>query len=379
MDLRSWLNTDLSAISTCDDLSEWSSAPIKSFSPMPVSSVQIYGAGFLGRHVSEMLRRAGIDVAHFVDQSWQEMPPLVKGLRVFGECSERIPIVVALHNHHEVMEKLRSEFSSPVMSYGEALLRWAPGQLPFRCLSHPSGLRSSLESSWIHSLAASCWSEQDSVELWRQLASRHMIGIDGRNSPRTLRTDEWFPAFLPPMRPSECFFDGGAYVGDTIEKIYARHPDFDGSVIAVESDPINFSRLTLEVTRRPWRPVLPILGFLTNYDGTTRVEALGDMASGVSKSDGCLVLAISIDTLTREFGARPTRYKLDLEGGEAEALAGAREAIAARDAIWSISTYHLASDLARIPESFLELGYRCMFDSAAARPWDTAIHFLPPT
>ncbi len=160
---------------------------------------------------------------------------------------------------------------------------------------------------------------------------------------------------MPPdlLQPSEeVVIDGGAFDGDT----FASWIDVWGETfalwLAVEPDPWNVRALRARADALPREigskiKVSPCA--LSDHEHAMSWEPQGSM-SATSRHDGDVsVHATTIDVLARELGVRPTIIKLDVEGAESLALAGAESVIRDARPVLAVCVYHLQDHLWTLP------------------------------
>ena len=150
-----------------------------------------------------------------------------------------------------------------------------------------------------------------------------------------ISTERYFiPEVVAGLHDRETFLDGGAHHG-AVSLAYA---EMIGSVriIAVEPDAANRA-VVHERLRALARPAVLDCA-LTAEDGTAAFSEGYGFASKLSTFGQAQVSARSIDRLDVE----PTFIKLHLEGGELDALRGARETLRAQRPIVTATVYHNA-------------------------------------
>jgi FkbM family methyltransferase len=153
-------------------------------------------------------------------------------------------------------------------------------------------------------------------------------------------TERYFiPEVAAGLRDRETFLDGGAHHG-AVSLAFAA---MIGSprVIAVEPDAANRAVLGERLRGLPRPKVLDCA--LAAQDGTVAFSEGYGFASKLSAFGQAQVSARSIDSLDVE----PTFIKLHLEGGELDALRGARETLRAHRPIVTATVYHNADGIWR--------------------------------
>lgn len=173
----------------------------------------------------------------------------------------------------------------------------------------------------------------------------------------------------------ESFVDAGAYNGDTVEEFLAETSGRYRYILALEPDARNFRKLEATVQRLGLHSaecrnvgVWNTGGVLAFDHKSGRQAALRDGGAPNTPVD-------SIDNLLA--GRAATLIKFDVEGAEAQALAGSRATIAAHRPKLIVSAYHRNEDLFALPLLIHELrpDYRIYLRHHPYIPaWDTNLY-----
>ena len=193
----------------------------------------------------------------------------------------------------------------------------------------------------------------------------------------------YFPRDLFRLRSDEVFIDCGAYDGDTLEVFMKESASAFRKIVALEPDPANFI-----VLERNWRQLLaeePHRLEAYPLASGAREERLffsadGDDASRVLTSgtgDVVEVEAIALDNFLGE--PAPTYLKMDIEGSELDALAGASRIIRNEAPLLAICAYHKQDDLWKIPLLIQSLNpeYRFFLRPHKLEVWDLVCYAVP--
>jgi FkbM family methyltransferase len=177
------------------------------------------------------------------------------------------------------------------------------------------------------------------------------------------------------------FVDGGAWRGDTIRKFLARQGPAFRRMHAFEPDPHNFRELTASLST-----LAPDLGAkiaayrcaLGARPGPVRFQAHGSAGSRVGSEGSAEVECVTLDAQLRD--ETPTYLKLDVEGAEADALAGGQEVIRRARPIVAVSVYHRPADLWELPLYLHSLyaGYRFYLRTHDHDGTEVVCYALPP-
>lgn len=187
---------------------------------------------------------------------------------------------------------------------------------------------------------------------------------------------QYFEDFLELQPLGESFIDVGSYDGQTSLEFARRVQEFE-SILAFEPSHVSFpvvqsalSGLSSERTQ-----VLPFA--LGSAASTQRFSAEDGSASRVSKDGQAVVTVVTLDSLDLNAGSF---MKMDIEGGEVEALRGARETIRRLQPRLAISVYHKFDDLWRVPEVVDQAGvkYRLFLRHYTEGIDETVMFFIPP-
>lgn len=144
--------------------------------------------------------------------------------------------------------------------------------------------------------------------------------------------------------------DCGAYIGDTAEQYLAllRTKGLDGKVYAFEPDPDNYEKLVKNGSSGGWSiETFPYA--VGNQNGEVMFSCGKGNATHLSADGtGDAVKMVKGDDVLK--GKEISLIKMDLEGGEENALQGMRNLIRANAPTLAICIYHKVDDLIRIPQ-----------------------------
>jgi FkbM family methyltransferase len=147
--------------------------------------------------------------------------------------------------------------------------------------------------------------------------------------------------FVVPVRAGDVFVDVGGFDGDTVERFAAWNPAY-AHIHVFEPDPVNAERLRAK--SRSHRNVTLHQHGLASYTGSARFRHSDGPRSALEPDGDTCVSVAPLDQVLED----PVSFiKMDIEGGELDALAGAKGHIASGPVL-AIAVYHHISDMRRI-------------------------------
>jgi FkbM family methyltransferase len=216
-----------------------------------------------------------------------------------------------------------------------------------------------------------------SVELYQALI-RYRTAGDWRGLPAALPLEEQY--FAPDLIDRiDCsrLVDCGAYDGDTLLSLADRGLSADW-IMALEPDPDNYTKLlaTRDRTRLP-AVCLPVGAW--SRSELLRFSADGTAAAAVSEAGLLTIQAVALDEILPPAWV-PTYVKMDIEGAELEALAGAVRCVRSPHVAWAVSAYHRPADLWSIPswmEDAAPNTYDMYLRQYGENLFDTVLYCIP--
>lgn len=353
--------------------------------------IVLMGSGNLGRRTLAGLRARGIEPLAFADNSTARQGTTIDGLTVLSPAhaaqkhGTSAAFVVTIWGAGSVHRYAHSErqmrdlgcdvvvpFAPLYWKYPETFLPHYLVDLPWKPLEHGDEIRRAF------ALMATDASRREFVS---QLAFRMIPAWNGLSHP--VAHPQYFPDDLVHWRPDEWVVDGGAYDGDSLRAWSYLHGAQFGAWLAVEPDPANATAFektsaTLPADARSRVRIERVALGATR--GTTTIDASGTAASatGATGPGAVPVPIVPLDELVRD--APVSFIKLDIEGGELDALAGMRRTVRANAPVLAICAYHRQDHLWRVPLLIHELLPDCEFH---LRPhneegWDLVCYAIPP-
>lgn len=350
----------------------------------------LVGAGGLGRRTLAGLRRAGREPLAFVDNNPANWHTRVDGVEVLSpdeaaaRYRDRATFVVTIwraggpHRYEHTRRQFEAlgcrvvSFATLYWKYADALLPFYCQELPHRVLEESHRVRAAFD------LLADDASRQEYVA---QVRWRLRADFDGLPHPEP--GPQYLADDLFTFRDDEVFVDCGAYDGDTVRALLARPRASFAQVVALEPDPTNFRTLTATVdalppdVRRRFR-VLPLAA--ASAPGTLYIDASGTAASATSadaRPGAVAVDCVRLDDLLADTST--TFLKMDIEGAEPDALAGAAALVARDRPVLAVCVYHLQDHLWNLPLQMHALAhdYRFYLRPYNEEGWDLVCYGVP--
>ncbi|HEX3745492.1 MAG TPA: FkbM family methyltransferase [Bryobacteraceae bacterium] len=349
------------------------------------TEVVIAGAGQLGRFVFPGVRAAGLNPLAYCDNNSSLWGTQIEGVPVMSPAAaverygDRACFLTAIYNPSAITRQLRELGCTRIVPYPaffwkfSAVLSDERLDLPNRILQQIDGMRPAYD------LLADDTSRR---EFCAQLRWRCFLDYDCLPRPEPSK-EMYFPRELFRLSPDEVLVDCGAFDGDSlgafVEKVDGRFQH----IYAVEPDPGNIRALRTYLDTLPEDVAarITILQYaLGRGGGTVRFEAAGSVGSKIVESGG--TVEVQCQSLDGGLGAnvRPTLIKMDIEGAELDAIAGAAQTIADCRPIMAVCAYHHCSDLWILP-GLLKAAYpeyQIFLRRYAEECWETVYYAVPP-
>jgi FkbM family methyltransferase len=354
-----------------------------------------FGAGRLGRRTLAGLRKNGLVPLAFMDNNRALWGTEIDGVPVLSPADAvsrygaNAVFVITIWggkrawNEEDRMgdrvRELRALGCERVVSFGSLYWKYPNGLLPYYSADLPHKVHEQADDV---RRAFDLWSDDRSrQEYVDQIRWRLRLDFDGLADPDT--ETMYFPKDLFALRADEVFIDCGAYDGDTLEVFLKESADRFRKIVALEPDPANF-----RVLEKNWHQLFaeqPDRIEAYPLASGAREERLyfsadGDDASRVTSSGSGNVVEVEAVALDNFLGEpAPTYLKMDIEGSEMDALAGASRIIRDEHPLLAICAYHKQDDLWKIPLFIhaLNPGYRLFLRPHKLEVWDLVCYAVP--
>jgi FkbM family methyltransferase len=319
----------------------------------------IYGAGGFGRELFDLLNKCGTNVLGFIDSRVNADDVSPSSSAAFSIAGD-IPILLGVFSPQPdvraIDRDLRMAGFTQVISPAALMHILRRHHVSFRkyWLSSDDKDLKDLESN--ASLFRSLLSDHKSQVLFDDLVEYRLHGEVSSSPEPELLSDQYVGMDLNFFASTKegLIVDCGAYTGDSI--LNWRLVGFEGrTVLALEPDSGNFRQLTLTCRELDVVTTAIPVG-VAKQSGQFELRGEGPSTQLVESENGT-VPCVAIDDLV--INQRVSLIKMDIEGGELDALRGAHETIFRNKPHLAISVYHNPSDLWRIGQwlAALNLNY----------------------
>jgi FkbM family methyltransferase len=340
--------------------------------------ILVYGAGNTGKTVVQHLSLNGYDVLSFIDKTATENLlfegyPVVSLKNAYKLYGPKTPILIAIHNRGVDMVGVIQTVKNAGFLICYTMFDYARvlnTDNTFRFfLTDPKKLKSEKSNAekFYHLL-----SDDLSRFFYFDLVKFRLSG-DYFVCPKPTVQDQYSPVDIPRWNNPLRLIDCGAYNGDSIRLFDSYQYEIE-SVLAFEPDLSNY-RALIKTTDYPNGVYIPC-----GVSDTAKVIRFNSGSGEGSRAaiDGDVTIQmLSIDEAFPDFA--PNLIKMDIEGGERDAILGAKETSRKYRPGMAISAYHLPSDLWRVGLliSEIDADYNFYMRSHAYSSFETVLYAIP--
>lgn len=350
----------------------------------PFTEVVLFGAGPLGRGILEGLRKAGVNPLAFADNNCSLWGSEVDGVAILppqeavARYGQQAGFVVTIYNGSSARAQLQKLGCRKVLPFVPLLWKYSDVFIPHCGVDLPHRIpeqRDQIEQCY--SMLADDLSRQ---ELCGQLEWRYSLDYAALASALNPK-DIYFPSDIVAPSSQEVFVDCGAFDGDSIQSFLAHRNHTFSHIVGLEPDPENRRRLCDFISHLP-------------KDTGKRVSVLPHAAGNESKkvtfratkTAGSKVAAEGWTTEVEcqrlddiPWRHTPTFIKMDIEGAEPEALAGAAGLLQHYHPFLAICVYHRSEHLWRIPNLIHSISsdYKIFLRRYAEECWEMVCYAVP--
>lgn len=365
------------------ELQAWQSSRFDTLAGPGEPRLVLHGAGGLGLKTLEGLRRMGLEPLAFCDNNpgrhgtrmaGVEVLAPAEAVRRFGD--DAVFLVTVFVGGEAVRRMLQALGCRTVLNFHTLYWKRPDLFLPHYSYDLPTRLLDSREE-----VIAAGRLMADSVS-----SAEYLDQVRWRLDPDAVEAGppENHPIYFPPdlfsLSGEEVFVDCGAYIGDTLLVFLREVRNQFRKAFLLEPDPRNLARLQATVAALPLDQqerieILPVA--VADAPGTLGFS-MHDAASALSATGEVEVPCRTLDELLGEDKA--TFLKMDVEGAELLALAGATEHIRRHRPLLAISAYHCQDHLWKVPLFIhrLDPGYRFHLRRYSAHFLDDLVLYAVP-
>jgi len=338
----------------------------------------IYGAGNTGKAVAKYLYLHKRQVYAFIDKNSAknmecEGRPILSLQEAFNRFGSEIPILIAVHNRGVDMVQLIRAIEAAGFTHLYSMFDYVKnfeGDNTFRYfLTDPSHLKAEKNNAQkFYDLLSDDSSKKIYLDLIRfRLSGNYFF------CPKPVVENQYSPKDIPRWKNPLRLIDCGAYNGDSIRLFKNYQYDIE-SVIAFEPDLSNFHELIKNIDHK--NGIFLPCG-VSSTAKTVKFSSGAGEGSRASSEGGVTIQMLSIDESFLE--TEPNLIKMDIEGGEREAILGAKETIRKYRPGLAVSAYHLPTDLWQLGLliSDIEPTYHFYLRSHAYSSFDTVLYAIP--
>lgn len=321
--------------------------------------VVLHGAGGLGERMLAAMRADGTTAVAFSDNSPARRGTHIAGLPVLSPIDAvwRFPDAVFVitiwganspHRQAHSREQLRALGAAAVCAF--PVLAWHHrSALPHYLVDLPDApIRAADAVRDAFALFTDPASQREFVD---QLRLRISGSFDHLRGP--VEHPQYYPPDVVDWRAGEVVVDGGAYDGDSLRSWIAwRGADF-ARWIAVEPDRANLERFLATCVTLPEAIAARVTTHplaLGAARGEITFNATGTAGASAAPVDGASTTTVEVAPLDALISNEAVSLiKLDIEGGELDALTGAMTTIRRCRPVLAICAYHRQDHLWKVP------------------------------
>ena len=219
--------------------------------------------------------------------------------------------------------------------------------------------------------------DETSRTIFRKLVSfRLNYDLDDLKGFSAREPEQYFEDFLQLAPVGETFIDVGGFNAYNSLEFIKRCPDYN-AIHLFEPEPDNYRNCVDALQGKS--NIYCYSHGLSDKKETLRLESLGS-GSKISENG---TIHIQVDRLDDVLQGRfkPTLIKMDIEGGEMQAIDGAKHTISTYHPRLALCVYHNVGDFWRIPRKILSLrsDYQIYLRHYTESIYETVMFFIPVT
>jgi FkbM family methyltransferase len=343
----------------------------------------LFGAGPLGKSTLDGLRRLGVEPLAFADNNAQLWGKEISGLVVLSpqEAASRYShsacFVVTIYNGSAARCQLGELGCKKIAPL--PLLFWKYSEIftPTRGIDLPHRLHDALDE--IVACDSILYDNASRRELLEQVRWRYWLdygvlsaALDGKHT--------YFPFDLVAPMENEVFVDCGSFDGDSLRSFASHWNGRFRHAFAFEPDPANRAALAVTIDKMQLGQRATIMPYAVgDRSGPVSFICSSSAASHVAPNgSNSTVESRTLDDIA--WPLVPTYVKMDIEGGEPEALRGGAKTLRRYGPVLAICTYHRSEHLWQIPNLIHSIlpEYRIFLRRYAEECWEGVCYAIPP-
>ena len=344
----------------------------------------LFGAGNFGQWILARLRLAGVEPLCFVDNNQSRWGTRVHGVVVLSpsdavqKYGQSSLFAVAIFNGSTARKQLRDMGCRHVIS--AALLFWKyPDEfMPDLGIDAPE--RVVEQEAQIRECYALLSDDESRNELCYQIQWRYWMDPEYLPLPAN-HGELYFPSDVVKKVEDEVLVDCGAFDGDTLRSFTKLGRSFRHMYL-LEPDSVNLAGVgaTVKALQDGAQEKVTVWPYAVgDKDGEVRFVETHDVSAKMSSTkEGIAIECRRLDSLPWQF--KPTYIKMDIEGAEPAALAGAAELIKGELPVLAICLYHRTEHLWQIPNLIHSIApeYSLYIRRYAEDCWELVCYAVPP-
>jgi FkbM family methyltransferase len=343
-------------------------------------SIVLFGAGHLGKYMASGLLKAGLKIRAFADNNSRLWGTEVRGfpvlkpedaVRQFGANSAFVATIyhgsTARNQLRRMGCKIVSSFVPLCWKFGEVFVPESGLDFPHLIRDREDDIRRCFD------IFPDDLSRREFVE---QLNFRYWLDSDALSPSRSAAETY----FLVPARSDEVFADCGALDGDSVRAFMQHSRNRFEHLIGFEPDPNSFRLLSdfmaaLPAPQRSHATAFPYA--VGSRNEMVHFNVTSSAASKITNVGTAVVECRKLDDVP--WPKTPTYIKMDIEGAEPEALAGARTLLATHLPVLAVCVYHRSQHLWEIPSYIRSVSdqYDVFLRRYAEDVWELVCYAVP--
>lgn len=370
------------------EIQDWERVFFDEFAGAKSDRLVLCGAGGLGRKTLNGLRYLGIEPLAITDNDPHKWGQTIEGIEIFSPeaaiAKFRLTAIFVItvwgaYAKDRMSDRMQkwtqagcdrvTTFLPLFWKFSEVFLPYWACDLPHRVIDNKTKIQQ----------VAATWSDTASLKQFIDQVEWRLSGDFNLFPDPSLGKIYFSPSFVQ-LLPDEHFVDCGAFTGDTLVDFLASADHGFRKYTALEPDPQNFAKLSrfvanCESQNRSKIEILPYASYSSRQ--TLRFSGSGN-ASSTCTADGDL--EVQGERLDAIFATEsPTFIKLDIEGGEIDALLGAEQLLQKFRPIVAVSIYHVQEHLWQIPTLLNSILTDYNFHAIAhdREGWDLVMYAIP--